>query len=62
MNNSEINVYLALSLKQFVPELSLVAVENEQVIGHILVSPIFIETEQGRMSTLGLDPMTVNPK
>lgn len=44
----------------FVPELSLVAVADD-VIGHILFSKIEIETNKGRVPTLGLAPMAVRP-
>ncbi len=45
----------------FVPELSLVAVTDE-VIGHILFSIVFIETNKGIVPTLGLAPMAVKPE
>lgn len=48
--------------ESFVPELSLVA-ENEEgeVIGHILFSKIIIETENGEVPSLALAPMAVKP-
>jgi putative acetyltransferase len=45
----------------FVPELSLVAEENGQVVGHILFSRIFIATESGPIPALALAPMAVLP-
>ncbi|MBS4174710.1 N-acetyltransferase [Bacillus sp. FJAT-49736] len=45
----------------FIPELSLVAVEEEEIVGHILISQIFIETNGGEIRTLGLAPMAVKP-
>jgi putative acetyltransferase len=45
----------------FIPELSLVAVNENQVIGHILFSIISIETEDGHVPTIGLAPMAVHP-
>jgi putative acetyltransferase len=43
------------------PFLSLVAVEGEQVVGHILFTPITIEFEGGASTGLGLAPMAVLP-
>jgi putative acetyltransferase len=43
----------------FIPQLSLVAVLDDDVIGHILFSPIFIETNEEKIQTLGLAPMAV---
>lgn len=46
----------------FVPELSLVAVkDDEEIVGHILFSIISIETERGSIPTIGLAPMAVKP-
>ncbi len=41
--------------------LSLVAVDGDQVVGHILFSPVVIETESGPIDALGLAPMSVLP-
>lgn len=41
--------------------LSLVAVDGDQVVGHILFSPVVIETESGPIDALGLAPMAVLP-
>lgn len=41
--------------------LSLVAVQDMEVIGHILFSPVRIETETGDFAALGLAPMAVSP-
>lgn len=46
----------------FIPELSLVAVNEEEIIGHILFSQIFIETNEGEIPTIGLAPMAVKPE
>jgi putative acetyltransferase len=46
----------------FIPELSLVAVKEKEVIGHILFSMISIETRNGAVPTLGLAPMAVKPE
>jgi putative acetyltransferase len=42
--------------------LSLVAVEDEQIIGHILFSPATVETEEGTVTGVGLAPMAVAPE
>ncbi|MCJ7510828.1 MAG: N-acetyltransferase [Dehalococcoidia bacterium] len=49
-------------LSDFIPELSLVAVRAEHVIGHILFSPMVIETEKGEVPALSLAPMSVRPE
>lgn len=47
---------------RFVPELSIVAIdEDNNVIGHILLSIIDIITEDGTVPTIGLAPMAVRP-
>jgi len=43
----------------FIPELSLVAVKDGEIIGLILFSQIFIETNEGEIPTIGLAPMSV---
>jgi putative acetyltransferase len=49
-------------LSDFIPELSLVAVQGEQVVGHILFSPMVIETEKGAVPALSLAPLSVRPE
>lgn len=46
----------------FIPELSLVAVRDSQVVGHILFSRIHIETPQKNVEVLSLAPMAVLPE
>lgn len=46
----------------FISELSLVAVRNGEVIGHILFSPIIIKSKERVISALALAPMAVHPK
>jgi putative acetyltransferase len=46
----------------FIPELSLVAEENGQIIGHILFSRIHIETESRQIPAIALAPMAVLPE
>src|SRR4030042_6280173 len=42
--------------------LSLVAVESEKVVGHILFSPVEIEGPHGIIRGMGLAPMAVLPE
>lgn len=49
-------------LPDFIPELSLVAVEAGQVVGHILFSPFVIETKDGAVPALTLAPLAVRPE
>ena len=42
--------------------LSLVAVEKDEIVGHILFSALPIETNQGVIEAVSLAPMSVNPK
>ena len=46
----------------FIPELSLVAVEAGRVVGHILFSPFVIETKDGAVPALTLAPLAVRPE
>ena len=46
----------------FLPELSLVAEQNGQIVGHILFSRIRIEIPQGNIPALSLAPMAVLPE
>ena len=45
----------------FIPELSLVAVEEGQLLGHILFTRIVINTPRGPVAALALAPMAVLP-
>jgi len=45
----------------FIPELSLVAVEGEEVVGHILFTLITIENDKESHIALALAPMAVKP-
>ena len=42
--------------------LSLVAISNNKVIGHIMFSPVTIETQSGVIEGMGLAPMAVLPE
>ncbi|AKG21704.1 GNAT family N-acetyltransferase [Calothrix sp. 336/3] len=48
--------------ENFIPELSIVAVENQVILGHILFSRIFLDTDQTTLSVLALAPLAVTPK
>ena len=45
----------------FIPELSIVATEDGKVLGHILFSPIVIETKEQIIPALALAPLAVMP-
>jgi putative acetyltransferase len=47
--------------ENFIPELSLMAEENGQVVGHILFSRLHIETDTRPVPALALAPMAVLP-
>lgn len=47
---------------EFIPELSLVAIENGRVVGHILFSRVNIRAKTGSVPALGLAPMAVHPE
>jgi putative acetyltransferase len=42
--------------------LSMVAIDNEKTVGHILFSPVIIEGESGTVKGMGLAPMAVLPE
>jgi putative acetyltransferase len=46
----------------FIPELSLVAVKDSQIVGHILFSQIYIDTPKTEVPVLSLAPMAVLPE
>lgn len=43
------------------PYLSFVAIENDQIVGHIFFSPVSIESESTMFTAMGLGPMAVLP-
>ena len=47
---------------EFIPQLSLVAVKNDRVVGHILFSAVKIMTSDGEVPALALAPMAVDPE
>jgi putative acetyltransferase len=46
----------------FNAQLSLVAIKEGRVVGHILFSPITIKTERGAVPAVALAPMVVHPE
>lgn len=46
----------------FIPELSLVAVKGDQIVGHIIFSAVAIQAKQGDIPALALAPMAVLPQ
>ena len=63
--NGEVEAKLVNNLRKtkgFVPELSLVAIKDGEVIGHILFSIVHIQTDTKNISVLALAPMAVLPK
>lgn len=63
--NGEVEAKLVNNLRKtkgFVPELSLVAIKDDEVIGYILFSIIHIRTDSKKVPVLALAPMAVLPK
>ncbi|MBD2040953.1 GNAT family N-acetyltransferase [Microcoleus sp. FACHB-672] len=46
----------------FNPELSLVAIQDEKIVGHLLFSDIIIQTENKDVPALALAPLAVHPE
>ena len=46
----------------FIPDLSLVALYNGKIIGHIVLSKIFIINNENKKASLALAPMSVLPE
>lgn len=44
------------------PQISLVAVRDDQVVGHIFFSPVIIKGQKSSVQALGLAPMAVLPE
>jgi putative acetyltransferase len=47
---------------EFIPELSMVAVQDGKIVGHILLNPIEIKTAKGNVPALSLASMAVLPE
>ena len=47
--------------ENFIPELSLVAERNDEVVGHILFYPVIIRSDTSKFHSLSLGPMAVTP-
>ena len=45
----------------YTPELSLVAELNGAVVGHIIFSDAYVDTDNGRVSAISLGPLAVHP-
>ena len=45
----------------FIPDLSIVAESEKQIVGHILFYPVFIHNKDKKIATLTLAPMSVLP-
>ncbi|MBR9678943.1 MAG: N-acetyltransferase [Nanoarchaeota archaeon] len=48
--------------REYKSELSLVAIKKNKIVGHLLLFPIFIETNSSRIKTLSLGPIAVLPE
>jgi len=44
------------------PQISLVAVLDDQIVGHIFFSPVSVESDKNAFTALGLAPMAVLPE
>ncbi len=62
-NEAKLVDSLRRNLKVFVPELSIVATENNKIVGHILFTKINIKNDKGNLfESLGLAPIAVSPE
>lgn len=48
--------------ENFFPELSLVAVKDGRIVGHILFSPVLIKSQKEAVQAIALAPMAVHPE
>ncbi len=58
---SEVEAALVNKLRAVNPHISLVAVKDSQVVGHIFFSPVTVESEDASFMALALAPMAVLP-
>lgn len=62
-NEAKLIETLRNNTKVFIPELSIVAIENNKIVGHILFTKINIKDDKGNLNeSLGLAPMAVRPE
>jgi putative acetyltransferase len=59
--SDEANIVKALQRRGAIT-VSLAAIQDNQVVGHILFSPVTIESKQARFNAAGLGPMAVLPR
>jgi putative acetyltransferase len=59
---SEFEAALVERLRAVRPHISLVAVKDERVVGHIFFSPVTVESDDASFKALGLAPMAVLPE
>jgi putative acetyltransferase len=59
---SESEAALVDKLRAVNPHISLVAVKDAEVVGHIFFSPVSVESEDANFTALGLAPMAVLPE
>lgn len=59
-NEAEL-VQVIRASSNFIPELSLVAKEDGNVVGHILFSPIIIQAQEQNIEAIALAPLAVTP-
>ena len=60
--NESVLISTLRSNAAFDPRLSLVALKSGELIGHIFLFPIFIQTEQENYPSLSLGPIAVHPE
>ncbi len=48
--------------KNYIPQLSLVASIDEEIVGHILLTKLFIENKNEKYESLALAPLSILPK
>jgi putative acetyltransferase len=59
---AEADLVDALRRRKDITLISLVAVEEEDVVGHILFSPVKVASKEGDWEAMGLGPLAVKPE